>query len=189
MPLDQRPNNNGEDLEAVNVGEGRGLEDASNSESSRVSAQQQERAQLAALSRFKPSSRDVISGFAPHLFNDQRPLHRRGSRSRRRRQTSSTECLRRSVSPAPHTSPLRLPAVISVDEHGAIIQPQGEEAVILEVYTASSPPSLLPPPPVIFKATPVLISSPNQNNKPHRQISLFRIDRVLRTLVFRNRRK
>ncbi|KAJ6548516.1 hypothetical protein B0H19DRAFT_1161222 [Mycena capillaripes] len=147
MSLDQRPKSNGEDSEAVTIGAGRGLEDASNSASSQV----QEQAQQAAALRFRPSSRDVISGFAPHLFDEPRPLRRRGSRSRRRRQTSSTECLRRSASPALHTSPLRLR--VSLDEHGAIIP--------------------------IVKVTPALISS-NQNNTPHRQISRFRIDRVLR---------
>ncbi|KAJ6548505.1 hypothetical protein B0H19DRAFT_1265329 [Mycena capillaripes] len=156
MPLDQRPKNNGEDSEAVSIGEGRGLEDASSSASSQVSAQQQEQAQQAALLRFRPSSRDVISGFAPHLLDEPKPLRRRGSQSRRRRQTSSTECLRRSASPALHTSPLRLR--VSLDEHGAIIQPEGEETVIIEVYKASSPTSLPPMPPAIVKAMPALIS-------------------------------
>lgn len=101
----------------MSVGEGRSLDDRSKSPPPSPSAQQQA-ARLAALLNFRPSSRDVISGIAPHVFDDQPSAYRR-SRSRRRRRTSSLERRRRSVSPAPHRSPLRLSAVISVDEHGA----------------------------------------------------------------------
>jgi len=73
--------------------------------------------------------------------------------------------------------------VISVDD---IIQPNGEETVVLEVYTAPSSPSPPPSRPII-KAAMTAISS-DENNKPKRQG--FRIDRVFKTLlVFRDRRK
>ncbi|KAF7340418.1 hypothetical protein MVEN_01961700 [Mycena venus] len=182
MPIDtatQLPNNNGGD--AVSVGEGRGPDDADRSPPS-LSPQQQ--AQLAALLRFRPSSRDVISGIAPHVFDDHRASPRSRSRRRRRTSSPSPERRRRSGSPAPHRSPLRLSAVISVDDHGAIVQHKGEENVVLEVYTtpAHAPlPASLPFPPKSISSP-----SPDRNtNKPKR--SSFRIDLVLKTLVFRRK--
>ncbi|KAJ7857178.1 hypothetical protein B0H13DRAFT_2283316 [Mycena leptocephala] len=141
-----------------------------------LNAQQQ--AQLAALLNFKPSSRDVISGIAPHVFDDQRSPYR----PRRRRRTSNPDCRRRSRSPAPHRSPLRLSAVLSVDDLGAIVQPRGEDNIVFEVYTAPAhapPPTSIPLP--VVKAMPVSANTHGQNHKPKR----FRIDRVLKTLVLR----
>ncbi|KAJ6602327.1 hypothetical protein B0H10DRAFT_660808 [Mycena sp. CBHHK59/15] len=91
----------------------------------------QQQQQLASLLNFKPSSRDVISGIAPHVFDDRRPRHRRRS--------TSPDVRRRSASPdvgrpeRPHArqaskscavigSPLRVAAVISIDEDGVVVQ-------------------------------------------------------------------
>ncbi|KAJ6459661.1 hypothetical protein C8R45DRAFT_1030652 [Mycena sanguinolenta] len=62
-------------------------EERAKAEPPNLTAQQQ--AQLTALLNFRPSSRDVISGIAPHVFDDQRSswravprrLHRTGARS------------------------------------------------------------------------------------------------------------
>ncbi|KAF8152829.1 hypothetical protein K438DRAFT_1863896 [Mycena galopus ATCC 62051] len=165
----QQPNNTGGEV---------GVKESPKPAAPSLSTQQQ--AQLAALLNFKPSSRDVISGIAPHIFDDQRPTRR--SRSRRRRHTSSPECRRRSMSPAPHRSPLRLSAVISVDDHG-VIEHKGEGSVVLELYTA---PTLPLTPAVTATPIPIPIVSPSQiisNTKSKR--CGFRIDRVLKTLVLR----
>ncbi|KAJ6569138.1 hypothetical protein B0H19DRAFT_1232094 [Mycena capillaripes] len=177
----QTPNNNGV---VGNAGEVVGVREESPSTPS-LSPEQQ--AQLAALLSFKPSSRDVISGIAPHVFDDQRPSYR----SRRRRRTSSSERRRRSVSPVPHRSPLCL--VISVDDQGAIVQPkreesvlrqcytesQGEESVVLQLYT--TPPHGSPP---IIMPLPVSSPSAAEKNAKSKRPK-FRIDRVFKTLVFR----
>ncbi|KAJ7250178.1 hypothetical protein B0H12DRAFT_681319 [Mycena haematopus] len=136
-------------------------------------AQQQAQAQLTALLNFKPSSRDVISGIAPHVFDDQRPSYRARSR-RRLRRTSSPECRRRSMSPAPHSvrSPLRLSAVLSVDDLDSA-KAKGEENVVLEVYTAPLSPLGQPP------------SDSHQHDNKTTKRRGFRIDHVLKTFVFR----
>ncbi|KAJ7160599.1 hypothetical protein C8R43DRAFT_342093 [Mycena crocata] len=159
-------------------GGGDGTGDASNAP---VSLTPQQQAQITALLNFKPSSRDVISGIAPHVFDDQRSSYR----PRRRRRASSPDCRphrRRSASPASHRSPLRLSAVISVDDFGAVAQPKLEENVVIELYTAPhhppSAPSLPLPPPDDIRST-----STSQAKKPKR--NSFRIDRVLKTLVLR----
>ncbi|KAF7367713.1 hypothetical protein MSAN_00835100 [Mycena sanguinolenta] len=136
---------------------------------------------LTALLNFRPSSRDVISGIAPHVFDDQRSSWR--ARSRRRRRTSSQERRRRSASPAPHRSPLRLSAVISVDEHGAIVDSKGDEDVVLAVYTAPPHAASLPSPPILKTASPVSSQSETQHNNKETKRRSFRI--VLKMLVLR----
>ncbi|KAJ7669073.1 hypothetical protein B0H17DRAFT_1335778 [Mycena rosella] len=132
------------------------------------SAQQQ--AQLAALLSFKPSSRDVIGGIAPHIFDDQR----RPYRPRPRRRATSPDCRPRPSSPAPRRSPLRLSAVISVDEHGAGAQPRRDDNIVIELYTT---PSL----PTETNSNPML--TPVTQRKPKRRS--FRIDRVFKTFILR----
>ncbi|KAJ7019492.1 hypothetical protein C8F04DRAFT_333645 [Mycena alexandri] len=134
-------------------------------------------AQQAALLRFKPSSRDVISGIAPHVFDDQRSSYRP---RRRRQRRPSPESRRRSVSPPPHRSPLRLSVVISVEDHGAsIIQPKAEDSIVLEVYAAQQSASLSLPLSSVTRTTPI---SATKNKPKH---STFNIPRVLKTFVLR----
>ncbi|KAJ7461359.1 hypothetical protein B0H11DRAFT_2241791 [Mycena galericulata] len=151
-----------------------------------LSAQQ---AQLAALLSFKPSSRDVISGIAPHVFDDQRSPYRP---RHRRRSTSPDLRPRRSSSPnlGPRRSPLRLSAVI-VDENGAIVQPKFEESIVLELCTPhTSTVSLGPvspashPSPSVAPPMPSSLQPANEIKDSSKRRS-FRIDRVLKTLVFR----
>ncbi|KAJ7111249.1 hypothetical protein C8R44DRAFT_883074 [Mycena epipterygia] len=150
-----------------------------------LSAQQQQ-AQLAALLRFKPSSRDVIGGIAPHVFDDSSPFPRRP----RRRTSNPHSNRRRSSSPAPRRSRSGLSAVISVDEHA----PKREENIVLEVYTApvrpagAVPLARLPkakPLPVSSKSKSLPASSVEDNSDAKSKRHSFRINRVFKTLVFR----
>ncbi|KAK7064990.1 hypothetical protein R3P38DRAFT_63174 [Favolaschia claudopus] len=157
-----------------------------------LSAQQQ--AQIAALLNFRPSSRDVISGIAPHVFEDQRYPWRSSPRSRNRRRgrTPSSERRpgRRSGSGSRTSkSPLRLSAVISldVDEQGQQ-QHRGEENLVLGVYTAPAPRSHTScAPSLLSLAPPVTPSTDGQDVKhiPKSKRGGFRIDRVFKTFVFR----
>ncbi|PBK61463.1 hypothetical protein ARMSODRAFT_1089648 [Armillaria solidipes] len=71
----------------------------------------------AAIANFKPTSREVISGIAPHVFEDRRYLQRRRSRrngSPVRRQRSLAALNRNSG--GAKRSPLRISAVINLDD-------------------------------------------------------------------------
>ncbi|KAJ7474125.1 hypothetical protein FB451DRAFT_1247951 [Mycena latifolia] len=137
-----------------------------------LNAQQQ--AQLAALLSFKPSSRDVISGIAPHVFDDQHSLYR----SRHRRRASSRERRRRMSSPTPHKSPLRLSAATSVDEYSAGAQAK-EDNIVIDLYTTPAPAQ--PRTASISKPMIISLSSTNENTKPKRRT--FSIDRVFKCVV------
>ncbi|KAJ7052877.1 hypothetical protein C8F01DRAFT_561784 [Mycena amicta] len=93
-------------------------------------------AQVTALLRFRPSTKDVISGIAPHVFLDfdERrggPARSRSRQIRRRRRTPSPECRaprrgRGSPSPSPSRRPRRTEsplrrALMGVDEQGAVV--------------------------------------------------------------------
>ncbi|KAJ6501782.1 hypothetical protein DFH09DRAFT_298394 [Mycena vulgaris] len=129
-----------------------------------LSAQQQ------ALLSFKPSSRDVISGIAPHVFEDQRSPYR----PRHRRRATSPDCRARPSTPTstPRRSPLRLSAVTLVDEHQEKVEDIG-------MYAAS------PPAPLPLPRTPILVSLPSTTQKTKTKRRTFGMDRVLKTLVLR----
>ncbi|KAK0199536.1 hypothetical protein DFS33DRAFT_226614 [Desarmillaria ectypa] len=71
----------------------------------------------AAIANFKPTSREVISGIAPHVFEDRRYLQRR--RSRRNgspvKRQRSLAAMNRSNG-GTKRSPLRISAVINLDD-------------------------------------------------------------------------
>ncbi|KAJ7660860.1 hypothetical protein DFH06DRAFT_380921 [Mycena polygramma] len=147
-------------------------------------------AQMAALLNFRPSSRDVISGIAPHVFEDQPQRSRYRPRPRRRTSTSSLACRRRSVSPAPNRSPLRLPTAISLEgnndnafDHSGPVKAvyttsKGEENIILQVYDAAP----LDDPPPDSTVEPVPSPSATQDKSPNRRNG-FRIDRILKCVL------
>lgn len=92
-----------------------------------------------AVARFKPSSRDVISGIAPHVFDERR--RRRSSYASLGRQGSG----RRSSSPRwygyrqgrPRASPLRMSVVISLDDRSIYIEDASSVAARLSVDVGS----------------------------------------------------
>ncbi|KAJ7159604.1 hypothetical protein C8R46DRAFT_1194895 [Mycena filopes] len=131
-------------------------------------------AQQAALLRFKPSPRDVISGIAPHVFEDQRSgsYYYRQQQHRRRRRRSSPEFIRRrSVSPSPRHSPLRVSAVVDHDAAAAFIRPKESlDIVVLKPLPLSS-------------VGPTPNASPK--NKPKRSTTYLTIHRVLKGLASR----
>ncbi|KAJ7838578.1 hypothetical protein B0H14DRAFT_2588423 [Mycena olivaceomarginata] len=153
--------------EAVSVGEGRSLDDRSKSPPPSPSAQQQA-AQLAALLNFRPSSRDVISAVrvSPFALSATPPDIELGA--------SASLCVSRPAQkPA---APVRCD-IAFLNQHI-----EGEESVVLEVYTTPSRTSA-PLPPIV---TPTPASSENQNNvKKPKPRGSFRIDRVLKTFVLR----
>ncbi|KAJ7088382.1 hypothetical protein B0H15DRAFT_289580 [Mycena belliarum] len=134
-----------------------------------------QQAQLAALLSFKPSSRDVISGIAPHVFDDQRSPRR----PRPRRRNASPDCRPRTAPPVPRKSPLRLSAVISVDDHSVGTHAGREDNIVIGLYTAPTPSPRARRSPFVSK--PVLITGPSDNKKPKRRG--FGIERVFRTLI------
>ncbi|KAF9032459.1 hypothetical protein BDZ89DRAFT_578559 [Hymenopellis radicata] len=78
----------------------------------------------AAIANFKPTPKEVISGIAPHVFDDRRVRRRRNSTGRpRRRPSTGLACeLRRPRTSAETPSPLRISAIITVEE----LQPQND---------------------------------------------------------------
>jgi len=87
----------------------------------------------AAIANFKPSSRDVISGIAPHVFDERRRrLRPRRSSTVIKRASRSFESSR--LGGATESSPLRVSAVITVDEHGIVVtQPHRKPDIVQPV--------------------------------------------------------
>lgn len=71
----------------------------------------------AAIANFKPTPKEVISGIAPHVFDDRRIRRRRNSTGRPRRRPSMVfACEMRPRSSVETPSPLRISAIITVEE-------------------------------------------------------------------------
>lgn len=85
---------------------------ASSSEIPAAHVQHDSQASLAnAIANFRPTSREVISGIAPHVFDERRQRRRR---SIRRHESTKTKKVRLARGES-QSSPLRVSAVISLD--------------------------------------------------------------------------
>ncbi|KAF9007864.1 hypothetical protein BDQ17DRAFT_174792 [Cyathus striatus] len=72
----------------------------------------------AAIANFRPSPREIINGIAPHVFDDHRSFRRRRRPSRTPKPYWYTQS-----NGGVKSSPLRVSAVISWDDHSIYLEP------------------------------------------------------------------
>ncbi|CAK5280079.1 unnamed protein product [Mycena citricolor] len=146
--------------------------------------------QLASLLNFRPSSRDLISGIAPHVYEESGEALRRlayRSRSRRRRRSPSPgqDCRRRTGGGGAarilevRQSPLRVSPVLSFEDMYG--KAGSQESIVLEVteivvpVLAAVPPPARPEQPIAEKMVSATTGKKTKRNS-------FRIDRVFKSV-------
>ncbi|TFK38743.1 hypothetical protein BDQ12DRAFT_723088 [Crucibulum laeve] len=117
-----------------------------------------------AIANFKPSPREIISGIAPHVFEDRR-RRRRPSRTPRpywyTKHANGTK-----------SSPLRVSAVISWDDHSIFLEPSANDEAedIVRRKSEDGRCSM----PLRTSESPSPLDTPQEQVKPRRRT--FRID-------------